>query len=86
MSDRRVDILPLSLPPRGLPRQQAACYLGVSCYIFDAMVADGRMPQPKAVGSRLIWDRLALDRAFDSLPDRGGRVTTEHDVYARCAV
>ncbi len=26
------------------------------------------MPRPRRVNARTIWDRLALDRAFDRLP------------------
>src|SRR5436309_15841447 len=66
-------ILPLSLPPRGLSRSEAAAYVGVSPSLFDAMVKDGRMPQPKRINSRTIWDRAhcryTLD-AFDVPRDR----------------
>ena len=48
-------------------------YIGVSPSLFDEMVADGRMPGPKVVNSRIIWDRWALDCAFETLPDRDGR-------------
>jgi hypothetical protein len=34
------------------------------------MVRDGRMPQPKMINSRTVWDRLRLDLAFDALPDK----------------
>lgn len=61
-------ILPLSLPPRGLSRSEAAAYVGVSPSLFDAMVRDGRMPQPKRINSRTIWDRARLDEAFEALP------------------
>lgn len=77
MNTRR-DILPLSLPPRLLTRELAAAYLSVGTYVFDGMVSDGRMPQPKRVGNRLLWDRLAIDRAVESLPDKTGR--TENGV------
>ena len=60
--------LPQSLPPRGLARPVAAAYIGVSVGLFDAMVADGRMPGPKHINTRLVWDRRALDEAFDALP------------------
>lgn len=57
-------------PPRGLSRVQAAAYVGVSPSLFDMMVKDGRMPGPKVINSRTVWDRFALDRAFEALPDR----------------
>jgi predicted DNA-binding transcriptional regulator AlpA len=60
------------IEPRGLSRAQAAAYVGISPSLFDELVVDGRMPSPKAVNSRRIWDRLALDLAFASLPDVGG--------------
>lgn len=64
----RPSVLPQSLPLWGLSRVQAAGYVGVSPTLFDAMVADGRMPRPKRVNARIIWDRLALDEAFAALP------------------
>lgn len=33
------------------------------------MVHDGRMPKPKLIDRRKVWDRNALDRAFEALPD-----------------
>lgn len=66
--NRRAEILPPSLPPRGLSRGEAAAYLGVSASLFDAMVKDGRMPPPKRINSRCIWDRTKIDRAFEAIP------------------
>lgn len=57
------------IEPRGLSRSEAADYIGVSPSMFDLMVADRRMPQPKRVNSRTIWDRRQLDEAFEELPD-----------------
>jgi predicted DNA-binding transcriptional regulator AlpA len=66
--DRR-DILPTSLPPRGLSRVQAAAYIGVSPSLFDEMVKDGRMPKPVRINARTVWDRAKLDEAFATLSD-----------------
>jgi predicted DNA-binding transcriptional regulator AlpA len=55
------------LAPRGLSRVQAAEYIGVGVSKFDEMVRDGRMPRPKRVDARTIWDRLELDEAFSAL-------------------
>jgi predicted DNA-binding transcriptional regulator AlpA len=63
------DILPQSLPPRGLSRSEAAAYVGVSPTLFDRLVADGRMPRPKRIAARTVWDRRALDLAFTEIPD-----------------
>ena len=54
---------------RGLNRDEAADYVGVSPSKFDQMVLDGRMPKPKRIDRRNIWDRWSLDRAFSELPD-----------------
>lgn len=57
-----------SLPfdcPRGLSRIEAARYVGVSPSTFDKLVNSGAMPRPKRVGARKIYDRAALDAAFD---------------------
>lgn len=55
-------------PPRGLSRVTAAAYIGVGTTKFDEMVIDGRMPKPKRIGARTVWDRFALDAAFEALP------------------
>jgi hypothetical protein len=61
------------LCPRGLSRDQAAAYVGVGVTKFNEMVEDGRMPKPKHVDTRLLWDRYALDQAFEVLDaDDGG--------------
>lgn len=66
---RRADVLPISLPPRGLNRVESAAYIGVSTTKFDEMVADHRMPRAKRIDGRVVWDRKKLDAAFDQLPD-----------------
>lgn len=68
---RRQTVLPPSLPPIGLSREEAAAYVGLGCTKFDALVKDGRMPRPKRVDGRLIWHRPQLDQAFAALPDDG---------------
>lgn len=62
---------PYSYPPRGMCREEAARWVGVSPSLFDQMVKDGRMPLPKLINSRVVWDRYQLDPAFQALPDRG---------------
>jgi predicted DNA-binding transcriptional regulator AlpA len=62
---RRVE----SVAPRGLSRFHAAAYVGISASLFDEMVKDGRMPPPKRINSRVVWDVRRLDEAFDSLPE-----------------
>lgn len=65
MSDRPPEAL--KLPPRGVSREASASYVGVSPRTFDKLVADGRMPRPVRINGRVLWDRIALDRAFARL-------------------
>jgi predicted DNA-binding transcriptional regulator AlpA len=62
----------LSYAPRGLSRDEAARYIGVGTTKFDEMVADKRMPKPKKIDGRVVWDRIALDAAFSDLPSEVG--------------
>ena len=64
-----VSSLPLSLAPRGLSRVQVAEYIGVGVTKFDELVVDGRMPRPKRIDGRIVWDRVKLDEAFNALDD-----------------
>jgi predicted DNA-binding transcriptional regulator AlpA len=50
----------LSIEPRGLSRVRAAAYVGVSPSLFDEMVSDGRMPSPKMINNRRVWDVASL--------------------------
>ena len=65
---KRLLSLPPTLPPRGLSRNEAAAYIGVGATKFDEMVNDGRMPQPKLIDGRRLWDRHKVDIAFGNLP------------------
>jgi hypothetical protein len=56
------------VPRRGLSRVEAAAYVGVSPNKFDELVRDGRMPVPKRIDGRKVWDIHNLDLAFDVLP------------------
>lgn len=65
MSRLRPDAI--AYPPRGMPREVAARYIGVGTTKFDQLVNDGRMPKPKRIDGRVVWDRFALDAAFSDL-------------------
>jgi predicted DNA-binding transcriptional regulator AlpA len=64
--------LPFNLPPRLISREAAAAYIGVSPSKFDQMVKDRRMPPPKRIDGRRVWDIRALDISVDLLPTEGG--------------
>jgi predicted DNA-binding transcriptional regulator AlpA len=51
-----------------MSREEAARYIGVGTTKFDEMVLDRRMPKPKRVDGRVVWDRIAIDAAFSDLP------------------
>ena len=57
---------------------QSAEYVGVGPTKFDEMVADGRMPRPKRIDGRIVWDRIKLDEAFAAL-DEDVSATNEWD-------
>ncbi|MCO6178831.1 AlpA family transcriptional regulator [Ciceribacter sp. RN22] len=61
----------IAYAPRGLCREEAARYVGVGTTKFDELVAARRMPKPKRIDGRTVWDRVALDAAFSDLPDDG---------------
>jgi predicted DNA-binding transcriptional regulator AlpA len=59
------DVRPV--PRRGLSREEAAMYVGISPSKFDELVADETMPRPVKIGGRKVWDIRRLDVAFDAL-------------------
>lgn len=52
---------------RGLRREDAAAYIGVSPSKFDDWVRRQLMPNPKRQDGVVVWDRFALDAAFEAL-------------------
>ena len=68
MSDRLLD---RPATRRGLRLEEAAAYIGIGRSLFQAMVDDGRMPRPRRINARLVWDMRELDIAFDDLPVDG---------------
>lgn len=64
------------IPRRGLSRTEAAIYIGVSPTKFDQMIGDGRMPKPRRIDARRVWDIRALDEAFDVLAGGEDYMTT----------
>ena len=66
-------------PRRGLSRDEAAVYIGVSVRKFDEMVVDGRMPRAKMIDARRVWDTHRLDIAFDALPTDGEEASNPWD-------
>jgi predicted DNA-binding transcriptional regulator AlpA len=56
-------------PVRGLKRNDAADYIGVSTTKFDELVKSNQMPSPIRIGGRVVWDIHELDESFDALKE-----------------
>jgi predicted DNA-binding transcriptional regulator AlpA len=67
------------VPRRGLARDEAAMYIGISVGKFDEMTRDGRMPSPVSIDKRKVWDIRALDLAFDELSTETGTRASSWD-------
>lgn len=60
-------------PPRGLDRDSAARYLGITPTAFDDAVRFGTLPRPRRLSGTPVWDRLALEAAFEAVPLENGK-------------
>jgi predicted DNA-binding transcriptional regulator AlpA len=67
----RVDIMPFLPVVFGLGEVEAAAAIGVSASKFRTLVKDGRMPSPRRIDGRNIWDVDELRAAFKTLPHDG---------------
>ena len=65
--------------PRGLAKIQAASYIGTGGTLFKEMVDDGRMPKPRIINSKEVWDTQEIDLAFDELPHKGELQSSSDD-------
>ena len=54
-------------PRRGLNRQEAASYIGVSGSLFDEIFRSGEMSKSLLIKRRTVWDRHQLDECFEAL-------------------
>jgi len=70
MTRRPSSILPDSLPPVGISREQAAAYIGVSATLFDRLINEGIMPDARMLHGRLVWDVTEVAAAFRAIPHR----------------
>jgi predicted DNA-binding transcriptional regulator AlpA len=57
--------------PFAVSRNQAAALISVSVTFFDRLVNDGRMPQPRQVDGRVLWDSEEVRAAWRAMPRRG---------------
>lgn len=80
MKVMKLEILPSSLPPLGINREQAAALVGIGTNLFDKAVDVGTMPQPRLIGGRLVWDVEELISAFRLLPHRMGEQSSNDNL------
>lgn len=66
----------------GLSQEEAAAAIGLGATKFSEMVADGRMPKPRRIDGRRVWDVDELRLAFKSLPHDGDGEDGEIDFAA----
>lgn len=57
----------IDFAPRGLSADEAARYIGVGRTMFEELVASRKMPRPKRIGSRVIYDRFEVDACFSDI-------------------
>jgi excisionase family DNA binding protein len=71
-----------SYVPYGLRAEEAANYLGMGRSKFLELVGEGRLPKPKVIDGMRIWDRRALEAAFDDFTEHrdGGRRNSFDDI------
>ena len=68
--------------PRGLRREKAAAYLGISPSHFDKQRALGAIPAPRHMFGVWLWDRCALDALFDeAVPEAQNDNFNEWDAH-----
>jgi hypothetical protein len=67
----RIDLLPLLPVVFGLGEIEAAAAIGVSASKFRMPVKEARMPRPRRIDSRAVWDVDELLAAFKALPHEG---------------
>jgi len=79
MHRRLRDILPTLPIVFGFAEPEAAASIGVSVSKFRELVADGRMPKPRQIDGRLVFDVDELRSAFKDLPRAG---QAEGDTWA----
>ena len=73
---RQIDVLPPSLAPVGVSREQAAALIGISTTLFDRLVTDRMMPDARMVYGRRIWDVDEVVAHFRAMPRRSESVDT----------
>ena len=64
------------VPRIAVGRDEAAASLGISRNLFNTMVDDGRMPRPRVVNGRRLWDADEVRVAFRTIPRDGDETSS----------
>jgi hypothetical protein len=64
----RREVMPFLPVVFGLPELEAAAAIGISASKFRSLVGEKRMPSPRRLDGRNIWDVDELRAAFKVLP------------------
>lgn len=75
-----VEVAPLRF---GLSDVEAAGALGIGVTLFKQMTEDGRMPRPRVINSRKVWDVDDVRLAFKRLPYDGEDRAVADDPFQR---
>jgi predicted DNA-binding transcriptional regulator AlpA len=67
----RFDHLPPGVVPFAVSRETGAELIGISPNHFDKLVKEGRLPAPREVGGRILWDSEEIRAAWRAMPRRG---------------
>lgn len=54
----------------GLNREQSAAFVGISPSLFDKMIEAGKMPHPRLMFGRNVWDVDELVISFKAIPHK----------------
>ncbi len=67
----RFDHLPPGFIPFAVSRETGAELIGISPNHFDKLVKEGRLPAPRELGGRVLWDSDEIRAAWRAMPRRG---------------
>jgi hypothetical protein len=71
MAERKADVASRMVMRRGLSEAEAAIYISLGASKFAQLVRDGRMPRPRLIDGRRVWDVDDIDAAFKAMPVEG---------------
>jgi predicted DNA-binding transcriptional regulator AlpA len=78
----RKEIMPFLPIVFGLAEPEAAAAIGISRSKFRQLVSQKRMPSPRRLDGRKIWDLDELRKAFKALPHQDEDEDKEVDSWA----